>query len=137
MQLITWSPSYATGIPAIDAQHKNLLEHIQRLQQALHEGRAQDESAELMAFLLSYVDEHFALEEAYMEHIAYPRLTQHREIHRLLRIRVQAIADRLAKADPGAGIDLSLLLFEWLRDHILHDDLAYVDHARSRKRQTT
>ena len=34
MLTIHWNSSYATGIPDIDAQHKNLIEHIQKLQEA-------------------------------------------------------------------------------------------------------
>ena len=137
MPTIHWNSSYATGIEAIDAQHKNMIEHIQKLQESLHEGRVHEETTELMGFLLHYVDEHFTMEEAYMEHIGYPQLGQHQELHRQLRFRVQGIADRLARADSSANIDLSLLLFEWLRDHILRDDSAYVEHARSRPKRTT
>jgi hemerythrin-like metal-binding protein len=135
MPSIQWNPKYATGIPAIDNQHKSLVEAIHALQLAIEEGRAQAETMELMQFLLRYVDEHFSLEEAYMEHLAFPDLPAHRDLHDRLRTRVKALHDRLARGDAGVTMELPLLLFEWLRDHILHDDFSYVNHARDRKRQ--
>ena len=135
MSLIQWNPSFATGIPAIDAQHKNLVEIIRRLQQALETSQPQAETAEILRFLLRYVDEHFILEESYMEYIGYPELPAHRQLHLQLRMQVHALNDRLARDEPGTAMDLSMLLFHWLKDHILHDDLAYVSHAQERKRR--
>jgi hemerythrin-like metal-binding protein len=136
MPSIEWNPRYATGIAAIDYQHKTLVEHIGKLQQALEAERIQEEAAGLMEFLVRYVDEHFTLEEAYMEHIGYPGLAEHRDLHGRLRIRVQALADKVARGAPGTGMELSLLLFGWLRDHILHDDFMYVEHARGGAEET-
>ena len=134
MPSIQWNPRYATGIPAIDAQHKNLVEAIHRLQHALESGLTREDTMELMRFLLQYMDEHFTLEEAYMAHIGFPDLEHHKLIHQRLRMRVNAIHDRLAREEPGSAMELSLLLFEWLRDHILHDDFSYVEHARKHER---
>jgi len=134
MPSIQWSPRFATGIPAIDVQHRNLVEVIHKLQLALETGQPHKETMEIMQFLLGYVDEHFTLEEAYMEHIGYPGLPQHRKLHEQLRIQVNALHDRLSNDEPGSAMELSLLLFHWLRDHILHDDFSYVFHAQERKK---
>ena len=134
MPSIQWNPKYATGIPAIDAQHKNLVEVIHKLQQALEKGHPHAETMEIMQFLLRYVEEHFILEEAYMEYISYPGLHQHRKLHEQLRMQVIALNDRLAKNEPGSAIELSLLLFHWLTEHILHDDNSYVAHAKARRK---
>jgi len=137
MSSIQWNPRYATGIPEIDAQHKNLVEVIHKLRQALEKGHPHAETMEIMQFLLGYVDEHFTLEEAYMEHIGYPGLPQHRKLHEQLRMQVYALNDRLAHDEPGSAMELSLLLFHWLMDHILHDDNSYVAHAKERKKLST
>jgi hemerythrin len=125
-----WSPRYATGIPAIDAQHQRLFEIIQKLQEALEADRAQGETLETTAFLVRYVDEHFRAEEAYMARIGYPDLEEHQELHGRLRSRVQGIRQQVEEAQGGSAMELSTLLFEWLRDHILHDDFSYVRYAR-------
>jgi hemerythrin len=125
-----WSPRYATGIPAIDAQHQGLFEAIQKLQDALENGQALAETLETTAFLMRYVDEHFRAEEAYMVRIGYPELMDHQELHGRLRSRVEGIRLRVEAAEEGSAMELSTLLFEWLRDHILHDDFSYVRFAR-------
>lgn len=137
MPSIQWNPRFATGITTIDAQHKNLVEVIQRLQQALETGHPHAETMEIMQFLLGYVDGHFALEEAYMKHIGYPGLPGHQKLHDQLRMQVNALNDRLAHDEPGSAMELSILLFHWLRDHILEDDFSYVSHARDRRRLKT
>ncbi len=134
MPSIQWNPRYATGIPAIDAQHKNLVEVIHKLQQALEQGHPHTETMEIMQFLLRYVEEHFILEEAYMEYIGYPGLPHHLKLHEQLRMQVIALNDRLIKNEPGSAIELSLLLFHWLTEHILHDDNSYATHARERRK---
>jgi hemerythrin len=129
---IEWTPRYATGIGAIDAQHHNLVDAIRRLQEALERGLPQAAAMELAGFLLRYVDEHFRDEEAFMERIGLPGLRDHRLIHERPRARAVAIAERVSGEASGSAEELSLLLFEWLRDHILHDDFSYAAFARQR-----
>lgn len=130
MPYIEWTPRYETGIPEIDAQHRNLVELIRRLQAALEEGLPQATALELSGFLLRYVEEHFRDEEAFMERIHFPGLPDHRLLHERLRARAVKIAERISTGEAGSAEELSLLLFEWLRDHILHDDFSYAAHAR-------
>ncbi len=130
MPYIEWTSRYETGIAPIDAQHRNLVDVIRRLQEALEHGLPHATAMELAGFLLRYVDEHFREEEAFMDRIGFPGLRDHRLIHERLRARAVAIAARVAEEASGSAEELSLLLFEWLRDHILHDDFSYADHAR-------
>ena len=90
-----------------------------------------------MTEFLRYVEEHFILEEAYMEYIGYPGLPHHRKLHEQLRMQVNALNERLSQNEPGSAMELSLLLFHWLTDHILHDDNSYVAHAKERKKLGT
>ncbi len=130
MPYIEWTPRYETGIAPIDAQHHNLVDVIRRLQEALEQGLPHATAMELAGFLLRYVDEHFRDEEAFMERIGFPGLRDHRLIHERLTARAIAISARVSEEASGSAEALSLLLFEWLRDHILHDDFSYAAYAR-------
>lgn len=129
MGVIAWNDRYATGIPAIDRQHQSLFVALAQLHEAFREGRGRAEVGKILDFLVKYVQIHFADEEAYMRRIQYPELMAHIEEHRKLTARVMDLHERHASGEVSASMETSVLLFEWLRDHIMVHDLAYVDHA--------
>ena len=62
MEMIQWNEVLATGIPAIDNQHKKLLELANQLGGAIERGDA--EVAEyVLGDLVDYTVYHFAFEE--------------------------------------------------------------------------
>ena len=66
-KIVEWSDELATGILWQDFQHAELIAHINRLHQAIIAKQAQEELWRMLEFLEKYVDNHFSLEERYME----------------------------------------------------------------------
>lgn len=127
---IEWDERYSTGIPSIDRQHQALFKALKSLHEAYKQGRGQQQVGVVLEFLSRYAQEHFAEEEAYMDQILFPDRRAHRLEHRILAHKVEELQNRYLFDDPATGMAASQLLFEWLRDHILQKDFAYILHAR-------
>jgi len=121
---IGWSDAFATGVPEIDQQHRELLEHVSRLLEVMRSepsavGRALD-------FLGDYTVSHFDAEERLMEHHAYPDAPLHREAHAGFvrtfgRLRFDYDLDGLTE---GLTELIGGWLVDWLKHHILESDRA-------------
>jgi hemerythrin len=124
--VIEWDPALAVGHTEIDSQHRELFRRIDRLLEAIQLGAPRAEVEGTLAFLGAYVQEHFAAEEALMLAHAYPRLAEHRELHRGLVRDLWAARADFARSGPTPefAARLGASLVDWLREHIAGDDRA-------------
>jgi hemerythrin len=78
---IAWSNALVLGVPALDAQHRELVARVGRVSAAID--RAPAEVAALLDFLGEYALSHFATEERLMALHGYPEAAQatHRGVH--------------------------------------------------------
>ena len=81
MAIIEWDESIALHIPAIDAQHKELIGWINALYDAVQKGEGAQLIDEILQKLINYVCEHFAAEEQLMLSYNFPDFTSHRQEH--------------------------------------------------------
>jgi len=125
---------WKSGIARIDEQHQAMFDAIRNLQAAIRAGEGAQGIQEVVAFLERYTRDHFALEEAYMERLAFPDLAGHRREHQAFLLQVRAARDRAEAGDGTLALELTRLLYEWLRAHVLREDVAYRDFARARRR---
>jgi hemerythrin len=119
-----------TGLPTIDRQHQQLMDAMLKLQQALRDGSGLQGASESMESVSRHAEEHFEYEEAFMEHVRFPHLGRHRREHEHFKAQVQRLRQQVAALDTFGAMELSAALFQWQRDHILGEDLAYAEHAR-------
>jgi hemerythrin len=126
--------SWKCGVTPLDEQNEALFKAIRRYQSALKSGEAHA-TEEALSFLEQHVDGHLALEEAYMEHIHFPGLAEHRQGHRAFEQHIHAFHDRAEGGDPGVGLELSRLLYAWMREHVLKEDPVWSEFARLNRRR--
>jgi hemerythrin len=117
-----WTEALATGVEEIDAQHRELLAQIDRLQAALR----QDPSAvgRHLDFLGDFANSHFEAEERIMLHHGYPAAEPHREAHAsylraLGRLRYDFQLDGLTE---GMVELVGGWLADWMTGHIAELD---------------
>ena len=114
---IQWTEDLATGVEAIDDQHRELYATVASLHAAMRRGM-QDEIPNILAFLEQYVTQHFALEEREMAKAGYPGLQAHQEAHQAFITEFLRQKSRLAVAANSDIMELSSWLGAWLRDHV-------------------
>lgn len=91
MSYFPWSEEYSVHLRVIDNDHKDLVNTVNALHDAIREGATRGRIGHIIGNLAQYVDEHFSREEGLMEAYDYPGLARHKRIHRHLTRTVYAI----------------------------------------------
>jgi hemerythrin len=137
MSFFPWSDEYSVHLRVIDNDHKDLVNTVNALHDAISGGGKRGEIGRIIGTLAQYVDEHFLREEVLMESHAYPDIADHKRIHRHLARQVYAIrtifASKPQLIDPAK---LLRFLRDWLVHHILEEDRKYVPFLRGAAAQS-
>jgi hemerythrin len=122
---VSWKDSYSVRIPQIDAQHKALIELMNRLYAATQTGETLAAMSRALDELEDYTEVHFACEEKLMEERGYSGLAAHRVQHTAFIRQLETLQQRFEKEEPTIGVETLEVLRGWLADHILTSDRAY------------
>ena len=122
LEKLAWKKEYSVGVPAMDEQHKRLLDMINELADcptgnagAVHQ---------ILSAMFDYTASHFKDEEAYLKQIGYPRLAEHEEEHAAFVRKM--VSFNLAAADHVIdAVAVHTYLKQWLVSHILSSDMQY------------
>ena len=125
MAILEWNDTYSVGDAHLDAQHKGLIELINRLDDATRVG-------EVLDGLARYVAEHFRDEERMLEASDFPGLEAHKEQHRVFEVWLaeKQEAFRRGRGSPILRDSVQSYLRVWLANHILFADRAYSGYLR-------
>jgi hemerythrin len=128
MDRLTWNPEWETGYALVDEQHRPLLAEFDEFLDAIEQRVHGQHVANLLEFLVEFLEEHCEEEEIQMRATHYPRLAQHMAFHAHMR----ATASRLGKAahqDPEAlAEEVTAFLHEWVEHHIKVEDKLMAQH---------
>jgi hemerythrin len=128
MALLQWKDHYSVGIEAVDHEHRELIDLINRLHDEL---AAQGEAASVETFLgdvYKAISAHFALEERFMREHHYDQLAQHKTDHERLLDEIRDIMDEFVDGEELAREGLSARLDAWFSRHFETHD-ARLHHA--------
>lgn len=120
-----WQRDYETGIESIDIEHKKIIDHYEKLYTHMKAGKGHEYYKELIVFLDSYIKEHFAHEEEYLERINYDGISEQLAFHREFEHEIEKII-RDHEHTPITNLDLikmNLFLKDWFLEHILVEDV--------------
>ena len=130
MSKIIWKDQYNTGIDIIDMQHKRLLKLINYLSE---EGEKDGMTAYIFEELSQYIKQHFKVEEDILKKSNYKEFAAHKNQHKEFSQWLRAVQ----QSYNIGGISNELLaknveefLRQWLINHILISDMAYVSHLK-------
>jgi hemerythrin len=122
MQLLHWKDEYSVGIEAVDYEHKQLIDLINRLHEELD---ASDSKRTVPAFfgdLLKGISAHFALEEKFMRDHAYGRFGPHKQDHERLLDELRDIMDAFEHAEEIDAVEVTRRLDTWFTRHFRTHD---------------
>ena len=133
MPLMQWTPAMSVGVEELDNDHKVLIKVINDLDANAGNESRRDVVRQCLIALRRYAEFHFAREEKVMSACSYPNLEAHKDEHRDFVKRIQDVTARFdTGVEDAAGIvnqELLDYLKDWLRHHILVEDLAYRAHV--------
>jgi len=128
----TWNSNLETGHPVIDAQHKELINTVNTLLNACHEGLATDKVSETLEFLAMYTKKHFSEEEALQRQSNYPDFVSHRNLHNSFMMAILDLSEELKVAGPTPAVVNNLIrnVGDWLITHIQRQDTKVAAHLK-------
>ena len=117
MTLIEWKDQYSLGVPAIDFEHRELIELINELYDNVQRVGTDTSTADFLGELYARITAHFALEEKIMRDSGYDEYTEHKADHERL---LDDIRDLMDDYEDGVYVDLERFgdrLDSWFSEH--------------------
>ena len=126
--------TYGTGVREVDAQHRELFERLGQFLLALRESGGGDVLTGMVAFLESYCDRHFPVEEAAMVRLNAATKDANVAAHREFRAMLRRFRDALARGDSTPEEERAFVYstVDWWREHVRGIDTSL--RLKSRKR---
>ncbi len=117
-----WEDNFSVHNEDIDSQHKILfaLAHKAYQMERTHTSRLQIK--QVLTELFEYMKTHFTDEEKYMEQIGYPKLAEHKNLHKYIVRELTGMIKTIHSANDMKE-KLKIISQEWLLQHILQEDM--------------
>lgn len=122
------------SVPAIDTEHLQIHDAVEKLQAALATGARLRRMEILVSQLAEAVDDHFVNEERLLRAARYPAFEWHRRQHGTARGKLQDLAGTIQN---GSRAEISRALASldgWFRDHISVTDCMASAYLRNYER---
>jgi hemerythrin len=130
---VEWSDDLATGIDAIDKQHKRLIDLYNDFEDAAALGKGHRHLDKLLRELIDYTAEHFTFEEQHLADRGYPELEPHRQVHRQLQRKLDRLRIEHQVNHRRVTGEMRRFLSTWLTGHILKHDLDYLPWVKGER----
>lgn len=134
MAPIAWKPEFSVGDPAVDHEHRELVDLVNTAGSAILDGRPDADVDRCLGDLFRAISAHFAHEEHQMNRAHYDQLAPHKSDHERLLDALRDIMDGAQTGDPATARRLTEVLEAWFTDHFrthdarLHRRLGPHDH---------
>lgn len=141
---VEWNDDFLTGIDEIDEQHKEIIESVNNIYQAIEDNKSKETIIDLIKNLDFYTNSHFDIEEKYMRMFNYGGYSEHKKTHDFFKNTYEQIRfsyyyvgdDRTAPKYELArvmALHLSQILMDWLNLHLNTFDKEFAAFIRSKK----
>ena len=117
MSLIEWKEQYSLGVPAVDHEHRELIELINELYASVKGPDTDTTVMDFLGELYARIAAHFALEEKIMRDSGYDEYQDHKSDHERL---LDDVRDLMDDYEDGVYVDVELFgkrLDEWFSEH--------------------
>ena len=122
MTLIQWKEEFSVGVPAVDVEHRDLIELINDLHGMMGKGATHNQVSASLGEIFAQISAHFALEEKYMRETEYEHFPSHKEDHEKLLDEIRDIMDRVEDDGSYEESRLSGELEQWFSEHFRTHD---------------
>ncbi len=134
MAPIAWKPEYSVGDPAVDHEHRELIDLVNTAAGAILDGRSDVDVNQCLGDLYCAISAHFAHEEKQMKRAGYDEYPPHKADHERLLDSLREIMDRTGQQTAPTDDRITAVLEAWFTDHFkthdarLHRRLGPHDH---------
>lgn len=116
----SWDATLATNVPHIDQQHRELIQRINGLLEAMKAGKGKDDIGGLLKYVKDYTAKHFRDEEAEMARRNSPVAEMNKKAHQQFINAIDQLTARFNSEGPTPTLVLEMQrrLLDWLVSHI-------------------
>lgn len=121
---IKWDSTFSVGDNKIDDQHKELFNRLNKLLEAMKEGKGKNEVIRTLDFLEEYVIKHFNDEEEIQKKNNYPKFNIQHKQHEEFKNELK----ELRKIFENTGVSSLFVIntqqkmIKWCKNHIMNSD---------------
>ena len=125
MEALVWSDKFSVGVAALDEQHKQVIDLINKLI-ALHSTELNvDEIRSIFSDLVKYGLDHLQFEEKLLQEHDYPDYVKHKHEHFLYIKKATKQMKNVTNIDEQTLFETTEFLLDWWTHHILEEDMKY------------
>ncbi len=118
-----WKDIYSVNNPIIDKEHKQLFDIAQEAFSPVEEKDKAKKVKEILMDLYDYMKTHFAHEEKFMAEINYPKIEEHKKLHRMIISKINDFVKQLPTMDISSfEKELAKIIDLALVHHIIQED---------------
>jgi hemerythrin len=126
MALFVWNDRvFSVHVAQFDAHHKNLLQMINDLHDAMVQKAGSSVIDGVVARLVEYTKYHFTEEERLMKELGFPGCEAHRAEHQTFVAKTLELEGKLKKGEMDLSVQTMKFLLDWLKSHIRGTDRLY------------
>ena len=122
MALIEWKDEYRVGVPAVDEEHRELIELINTLYDNMQASPREPDVMEFLGEIYARIASHFALEELLMRRNDYDEYGEHKREHESLLDEIRDIMDDYEDGKLLDDAELARRLDAWFSEHFRTKD---------------
>ena len=122
---VVWSEDFSVGVKEIDRHHKELINLVNKLSDAVDSGGESEIVDEVAGELLTYTEKHFKYEEGIFDKHMYRDREHHKKLHRNFLEQVLQFKKDVDEGKGKTAGDLVRFLKDWIIKHILVVDAKY------------
>jgi len=129
---IQWRKEFETGEPAIDHEHKEMIDRINAFLAIANEHPETELVLDHLGKIYAWISAHFALEEKIMRAQRYAGFAAHKDDHEKLLDDLRDIMEEVEQSGyAGIGEDIKDRMSNWFTSHFKTQDALW--HTRSSK----
>jgi hemerythrin len=132
MGFIEWGPSLDVGVEEFNNQHKQLCLLINKLFDAMHQGKGREVIGSVLSGLAEYTVYHFEAEEKEFDKFGYAAAQAHKAEHADFVRRVEELRKKHAAGALTVTADTLTFIKDWISNHIMKTDKAYEEFFHSK-----
>ncbi|MFA7432733.1 MAG: hemerythrin family protein [Gemmobacter sp.] len=117
MAPIAWKPEYSVGDPAVDHEHRELIDLVNTAAGAILDGKPEAEVERALGDLFQAISSHFAHEEHQMQRADYDQFAPHKADHERLLDDLRDIMDDRSDRTPETAERVTRVLEDWFTGH--------------------
>jgi hemerythrin len=130
MALIQWNERFSVGVPSLDTQHRQLIDILNELHDAMTNARGKDIQVSIVQRLAKYASTHLETEERMLKTKNYPSFAPHKAQHDAYMLKMKDFEKQIG-GDRSVAVGLMSFLKEWWTGHILNTDKQYSDFMKA------